>query len=58
MKILISGNLGYIGPVLTKHLKHTIPSSEITGLDTGFCFRISIGRIGDTYCRIKLSRYT
>ena len=24
MKILICGNLGYIGPVLTKHLKQTI----------------------------------
>lgn len=56
MKILISGNLGYIGPVLTKHLKQTIPSSEITGLDIGyFASRISsLGRIGDTYCNDQI----
>lgn len=56
MKILICGNLGYIGPVLTKHLKLTIPHSEITGLDTGyFASRISSsGRIGDTYCNNQI----
>ena len=52
MNILICGNLGYIGPVLTKHLRLAIPICEITGLDTGyFSSRISsFGRIGDTYC--------
>ena len=56
MKILISGNLGYVGPVLTKHLKQSIPVSEITGLDTGyFASRISsLGRIGDTYCNDQI----
>lgn len=56
MKILICGNLGYIGPVLTKHLKLSMPLSEITGLDTGyFASRIiSSGRIGDTYCNHQL----
>mgnify|MGYP007000276069 len=30
MNILICGNLGYIGPVLTKHLRLAIPICEIT----------------------------
>ena len=56
MNILICGNLGYIGPVVTKHLKVAIPFSEITGLDTGyFASRISSsGRIGDTYCNYQV----
>ena len=49
MNILICGNLGYIGPVVTKHLKFAFPLSEISGLDTGyFASRISsFGGIDD-----------
>jgi nucleoside-diphosphate-sugar epimerase len=36
MKILITGNLGYIGPVLSKHLKTVNPSNYIVGIDSGF----------------------
>jgi nucleoside-diphosphate-sugar epimerase len=36
MKILITGNLGYIGPVLTRHLKKTNVGHSITGIDTAF----------------------
>jgi nucleoside-diphosphate-sugar epimerase len=36
MKILITGNLGYIGPVLSKHLKNSNPQHYITGIDSGF----------------------
>lgn len=36
MRILITGNLGYIGPVLTRHLRKTWPDAEIVGFDTGF----------------------
>jgi nucleoside-diphosphate-sugar epimerase len=36
MKILITGNLGYIGPVLTKHLKKRHPDYSITGIDSAF----------------------
>jgi nucleoside-diphosphate-sugar epimerase len=36
MKILITGNLGYIGPMVSRHLKTTTPSHTITGLDNAF----------------------
>lgn len=56
MKILICGNLGYVGPDLCKHLKSIFPKSELTGLDTGyFSSRIShSGRMGDTYCDFQI----
>jgi nucleoside-diphosphate-sugar epimerase len=36
MKILINGNLGYIGPVLVQHLRRALPNAELIGHDTGF----------------------
>lgn len=36
VKILIIGNAGYIGPVLTRHLRNTIPDATLIGFDSGF----------------------
>ncbi|WP_339905946.1 SDR family oxidoreductase, partial [uncultured Cyclobacterium sp.] len=36
MKILITGNMGYIGPVLVNHLKKANPKSTIIGYDIGY----------------------
>lgn len=36
MKILITGNMGYIGPVVTKHLRSVYPDAELVGIDTGY----------------------
>ncbi|SDZ79773.1 NAD-dependent epimerase/dehydratase family protein [Microbulbifer marinus] len=36
MKILITGNLGYIGPTLTRHLRKVKPDATLVGLDQGF----------------------
>lgn len=36
MRIMITGNMGYIGPVVTKHLRKTLPQAELIGLDSGF----------------------
>ncbi len=35
-KILITGNMGYIGPVLTAYLRSIYPHLEIYGVDLGF----------------------
>jgi len=35
-KILILGNLGYVGPELTKLLRKTHPNSHLTGFDCGY----------------------
>jgi nucleoside-diphosphate-sugar epimerase len=36
MKILITGNMGYIGPVLVLHLRRKFPDAVLFGLDVGF----------------------
>lgn len=35
MKILITGNMGYIGPVVAQHLRQTFPHAKIVGVDSG-----------------------
>jgi nucleoside-diphosphate-sugar epimerase len=35
MKILVTGNMGYVGSVVTKHLRAQYPDCEIVGIDTG-----------------------
>jgi UDP-glucose 4-epimerase len=36
MRILIAGNMGYVGPVVAGHLRRAFPRGEIHGLDSGF----------------------
>jgi nucleoside-diphosphate-sugar epimerase len=41
MKILITGNMGYIGPVVVRHLRASRPDAELLGLDMGY-FALSV----------------
>ncbi len=36
MKILITGNMGYVGPAVVKQLRRAYPSSILIGIDTGY----------------------
>ncbi len=36
MKILITGNLGYVGPSVTRRLRARFPDATLAGVDTGF----------------------
>ena len=36
MKILITGNMGYIGPLVVKQLRSSYPEATLVGLDLGF----------------------
>jgi nucleoside-diphosphate-sugar epimerase len=36
MKVLVTGNMGYIGPILARHLRATIPGVTLLGYDSGF----------------------
>jgi len=36
MKVLITGNMGYIGPNVVHHLRQTRPNAELAGFDTGY----------------------
>lgn len=35
MRILITGNMGYIGPVVARHLRERFPSAVLLGVDSG-----------------------
>ena len=36
MKILVTGNMGYVGSALTRHLRSTFDDAELIGYDSGF----------------------
>jgi len=36
MRILITGNMGYVGPVLVAHLRRVMPEAYLVGLDRGW----------------------
>src|SRR4029077_12858437 len=36
MRILITGNMGYVGPVLAKFLRDRLRDAELIGFDTGY----------------------
>lgn len=36
MKILVTGNMGYVGPVVCRHLLSEIPGVDLTGYDSGY----------------------
>jgi len=36
MRVLITGNMGYVGPVLTAHLHAAFPGATIVGFDSGY----------------------
>ena len=36
MKILVTGNMGYVGSALTRHLRSTFDDAELIGYDLGF----------------------
>ena len=41
MKILITGNLGYVGPVVARHLRRAHPEARLLGYDSAF-FAVSL----------------
>jgi nucleoside-diphosphate-sugar epimerase len=36
MNILVTGNQGYVGPVLGRHLRRVFPGARLVGFDTGY----------------------
>ena len=43
MKILVIGNMGYVGPSVVKELRSSFPSGELVGIDTGFFSHLLTG---------------
>jgi len=44
MHILVTGNAGYVGPVLLTHLRRALPGAKLTGYDAG----LFLGQLIDT----------
>ncbi len=36
MRVLVTGNQGYVGPVLGRHLRRVSPDAQLIGFDTGY----------------------
>jgi nucleoside-diphosphate-sugar epimerase len=36
LRILITGNMGYVGPVVARHLRAALPGAELIGFDAGY----------------------
>ena len=36
MRIVVTGNMGYVGPGVVAHLRHAHPEAEIVGIDNGY----------------------
>ena len=42
MKILVTGNMGYVGPSVTKQLRNSYPDAHLVGVDIGYFAGCSI----------------
>jgi nucleoside-diphosphate-sugar epimerase len=57
MRLLITGNMGYVGPVLVKYLNARHSDMHISGLDTGY-FAACLTTKGDLpECRISIQHF-
>src|SRR5215831_6544862 len=43
MRILLSGNLGYVGPIVTRHLRSVHPDAKLVGFDSAFFAILTTG---------------
>ena len=49
-RILLTGNMGYVGPGVVQHLRQTFPGAELIGYDLGFFAQCLTG--ADTPARV------
>jgi nucleoside-diphosphate-sugar epimerase len=57
MKILITGNMGYIGPAVTKQLRASYPDAVLIGFDIGYFARSITNANILPECRIDLQHF-
>ena len=57
MKILITGNMGYIGPCLVQHLRERYPNAVLVGLDMGYFANCLTAETMLPECRVDLQYF-
>ena len=57
MKILITGNMGYIGPCVVRHLRQSYPQAALIGLDAGFFATCLTNSAVFPECRVDLQYF-
>jgi len=57
MKILITGNMGYIGPLVVNQLRLSNPNSILVGLDTGYYGNCVTSRGELPECRLNIQYF-
>lgn len=58
MKILVTGNMGYVGPMVVRQLRQSYPTASIFGLDLGFfaqCLTMNGGLFPE--CRVDVQSF-
>jgi len=58
MKILITGNMGYIGPLVVKRLRASYPAATLVGFDIGYFGSCIIGAEILPECKVDLQYLT
>ena len=58
MKILITGNMGYIGPSVVEHLRKSYPDSQLIGLDMGYFANCLTNTEVLPECKVDLQHFT
>lgn len=57
MKILITGNMGYVGPSVVRRLRQTYPQATLVGLDTGYFAHCLTATRHLPECRVDLQHF-
>lgn len=58
IKVLITGNMGYIGPVVTRHLRSVWPSAQLAGVDMAYFAQCLTGRQVDPHQVVDVQHYS
>lgn len=58
MKILVTGNMGYIGPIAIAHLKSQYPDATLVGLDMGYFANCLTGADIFPECRVDIQYFS
>src|SRR3954452_15970947 len=57
MRILVTGNMGYVGPSVVRHLRQMPAVEQITGLDTGYFAHCLVGPVMLPECNVDTQHF-